>query len=417
MKKSLILAAIVLISASCMAQKNASIKKAKSMVNTESPDFNAARALVAEGLAAEPTAENYYWAGFVNYKQVQLENYNLVSGGTYEVSNAGPACVASYEHWLKADELAQVPVLNKKGVEVPTDPKMRAKVAKLMLEYYKNQDLIKYGIYLNEQKDYEGAFKAFKMHIDIPDLAMMQTDKLQKEMPRDTIYNQYKYYAAIFAIQAEHHEDAIKLLEDIKEGEYEALSINQFLYQEYVTLNDTAKFVEQLHYAINRFPEEEWFMQNLVNYSVSANKEAEAVEYLNKLIEANPTDLQYIVKRGVMNEMLERTDDAMRDFDKALELNPNSADAYAGKGRLYYNKAVKMNEDAKMIDDNRAYNKAMKEANDVFRQSMPYFEKAHLLDPSRRSFIETLKSLYYRFSGEPGMEDKYNAMAEKLNNL
>ena len=41
---------------------------------------------------------------------------------------------------------------------------------------------------------------------------MMQNDKLQKEMPRDTTYIQYKYYAGIFAVQAELHEEAIAIL-------------------------------------------------------------------------------------------------------------------------------------------------------------------------------------------------------------
>ena len=416
MRKSLFLAALVLVSVSCLAQKNPNIRKAKSMVNSETPDFAAARAQVEQGLAAEPTAENYYWAGYIGYRQVQLENYKFESGQEYDAGLAGPAAAESYNYWLKADELAMIPTLDKKGREV-VDQKTRNNIAKKMIEYFKNKDLVKYGIFLNEQKDYAGAFKAFKMHIDIPNLPMMQNDKLQKELVRDSIYNQYKYYCSLFAMQSELHEEAIPLLESIKEGDFEAVSINQFLYQEYVNVNDTPKFVAQLHYAINRFPDEEWFMQNLVNYSVSAKQEAEAVEFLTKLIEANPTDLQYIVKRGVMNEMLERYDDALADFEKALSIDANSADAYAGKGRLFYNKAVKMNEDAKMIDDNRAYNKAMQEANDVFRQSLPLFEKAHELDPSRRSFMETLKNLYARFRSEPDMQAKYDAISEKLNNL
>ena len=51
--------------------------------------------------------------------------------------------------------------------------------------------------------------------------------------------------------------------------------------------------------------------------------------------------------------------------------------------------------------------------NEVFRKSLPFFEKAHELAPEDRSYIQTLKSLYYRF----GMEDKYAEMNEKLNNL
>ena len=256
MKKSLFLAALVLISTGCFAQKNPLVKKAKSLMNAETPDFAAARSAIEEALEAEPTADNYYWAGMIGYQEVQRELYNQMMGQGADVTASGTGCIESYNYWLKADELAQVPVLDKKGNEVPTDPKMRGKISKMMLEYYKNQELVKYGIHLNESRDYLGAYKAFKMHIDIPELAMMQNEKLQKEMPRDTIYTQYKYYAGIFAVQAELHEEAIAILEDLKDGDYDAIAVNQFLYQEYVALKDTAKFVATLQAAVARFPQE-----------------------------------------------------------------------------------------------------------------------------------------------------------------
>ena len=158
MKKSLFLAALVLVSAGCFAQKNPLVKKAKSyMMASENADFTAARATITEAIETAPTAETYYWAGMIGYQEVSQENYKQMMGQTFDQAKAGRAVEESYQYWIKADELAQVPVLNKKGVEVPTDPKMRANVSKKMLEYYKNQELVKYGIYLNEQRDYEGA--------------------------------------------------------------------------------------------------------------------------------------------------------------------------------------------------------------------------------------------------------------------
>ena len=40
-------------------------------------------------------------------------------------------------------------------------------------------------------------------------------------------------------------------------------------------------------------------------------------------------------------------------------------------------------------------------------------EKAHEMAPEDRSYMQTLKALYYRF----GMDDKYAEISEKLNNL
>ena len=415
MKKSLILAALVLMSAGCFAQK-ANLKKAKNYAMQETPDFAAARAAIGEAIANEETKdlpETYYIAGLIGCQELAQENYNQLMGKGVNQAKAGEAVEESYNYWLKADELAMKPVLNKKGVEVPADPKTRNNIVKKMQEYYKNQELVKYGIYLNEQRDFVGAYNAFRKHIDIPNLPMMQTEKLQKEMPRDTIYEQYKYYAAIFAVQAEMHDEAIQLLNEMKNGEYEAVSVNQFLYQEYVAIKDTANFIATLQDAIVRFPSEPWFLQNLINYYIFSGQEQTAIDYLAQAIEREPNVAQYHLIKGNLDENQGHYEDALKDFDNALALEPTLADAEAGKGRVYYNQAVKLNEAAAMISDNKEYKKALEEMNEVFRKSLPYFEKAHEMAPEDRSYLQILKGLYYRF----GMDDKYNEVSEKLNNL
>ena len=413
MKKSLFLAALVLMSTVCFAQKNPLVKKAKSLAMSENADFAGARAAIEEAIAADPTAEAYYWAGMIGYQEVTRENYNQMMGQGLDQAKAGAAVEESYNYWLKADELAQVPVLNKKGVEVPTDPKMRGNVSKKILEYYKNQELVKYGIFLNEQKDYAGAFNAFKLHVAIPDLAMMQDPKLQKEMPKDSTYTQYKYYAAIFAVQSEMHEDAIALLNEMKDGEFEAISVNQFLFQEYMNVKDTVKAVETLQAAVVRFPQEPWFLQNLINHYIFSGQEQVAIDYLAQAIEREPNVAQYHLIKGNLDENQGNEEAALADFDNALRCDPTLADAMAGKGRVYYNKAVKLNEAAAMISDNKEYKKALEEMNAVFKQSLPFFEKAHEIAPEDRTYMQVLKGLYYRFN----MDAEYNAISEKLNNL
>ena len=412
MKKTLILAAIVLMSASCYAQKNPLVKKSKSIMMSENADFSEARRLMGEALEAEPTAETYYWAGMIGYQELTKENYNQLMGMGVNQAKAGAAVEESYKYWLKADELAMIPTLDKKGREV-VDTKTRNNISKKMLEYYKNQELVKYGIYLNEQKDYAGAYQAFKLHIDLPDLPMMQDPKLQNEMPKDTNYLQYKYYTAIFAVQSEMHDEAIALLEEMKTGETEPIAVNQFLYQEYVALKDTAKFVATLQDAVVRFPQEPWFLQNLINYYLFSGQEKTAIDYLAQAIEREPEVAQYHLIKGNLDENQGNYEEALKDFDNALKYDPTLADAQAGKGRVYYNQAVKLNEAAATISDNKEYKKALDEMNAVFRQSLPFFEKAHEMAPEDRSYLQTLKALYYRF----GMNDKYEEVSEKLNNL
>lgn len=413
MKKTLIMAALVLISAGCFAQK-ANVKKAKNLALQETPDFSGARAAINEALTNEETkdlADTWYTAGLIGYQELSKENEKTYLGQARDEKRAGEAVVESFDYWMKAADLAGQKVLDKKGNEVLADKKTYALLQKKVLEYYKNQELVKYGIYLNDQRDFATAYGVFQRHLSIPELSLMQNEKLQKEMPKDSIYDQYKYYTAIFAIQAEMHPEAIAVLEEMKDGNYEAITVNQFLYQEYVNVQDTANYVHVLQDAVVRFPQEPWFLQNLINHYIFSGQEQEAINYLDQAIAREPNVAQYHLIKGNLNENQKNYEAALADFDRALAIDPTMADAEAGKGRVYYNQAVKMNEDAALIADAKEYKKALEEMNAMFRQSMPFFEKAHELAPDNRDYMITLRGLYYRFD----MTDKYNAINEELN--
>jgi hypothetical protein len=51
--------------------------------------------------------------------------------------------------------------------------------------------------------------------------------------------------------------------------------------------------------------------------------------------------------------------------------------------------------------------------NEVFRKSLPFFERAHEMDPQDRTYMQILKGLYYRFH----MDAEYEKISEELNNL
>lgn len=424
MKKTLFMAGLVLMSTACFAQK-ANVNRAKNAALEETPNYDLARKYIGEALENPETmdqANTWYVAGLIGSIQVEKLNMSQMMGQQIDERLKGQVATESYDLYMKADELAQKQMVDKKGNPMVDkkgnpviDTKTRKLIAQKMLDFYQNQDFIKYGIFLNEQRDFQAAYEAFEKHLSIPGMDMFDA-KQQAKMPKDTIYQQYQYYAALFAIQAENHPAAIALLENLQNGEYEAMTCAQFLYQEYVNVKDTANFVRVLKESMVKWPSEPWFLQNLINYYIFANQESEAVAYLNQAIEQDPTVAQYFLIRGNLEENLKQYDAALVDFEKALALDPAMADAEAGKGRVYYNQAVKVNEDAAYLDGN-AYKEALKNMNDLFMKSVPYFEKAHQMAPDNRDYMITLKTLYYRFSQKDAeMEKKYNAIMEELNN-
>ena len=176
MKKVFLMIAVVLLGTSCYAQKSNVSKAKNKAMSTESPDFNGARELIKLALEDETTkdlADTWYWAGMIGYKENEyLMTQGLLTGKTDDEAK-GKAVYESNGYFVKADKMAMTPVLDKKGKE-KVDTKTHKQIQQKMFEYYSAQELVKYGIVLNDQRDFAKAYEVFKMHTDIPDLEMMQ---------------------------------------------------------------------------------------------------------------------------------------------------------------------------------------------------------------------------------------------------
>lgn len=396
--KKLILSLFLVISFTITFAQKSNVSKAKNKALMDNPDFTGARELIKLALVDSTTkdlADTWYVAGLIGYKENDALFQKALLNLPFDVDVKGKALLESYDYFLKAAKLDLVP--DAKG-------KVKLKVTKEIVpklkEYYTvQQNLIAYGAYLFEKKNYEGAIKAFEAFLEIPKLAM-----INNEIPMDTTYNMIKYYTAVASTNAKNHEKAIVLYEDLKDKKYETMAVYQLLYEEYVNKKDTVNFVKTLKEGFEKFPTDAWFLQNLINYFIYSGKTQDALTYLNTAIEREPAMSQYRYVKGNLDESLGNFDAALASFDKAIELDPKMADAYAGKGRLYYNKAVKMSEVANTIKDVKLYNAEMKKTEVVFKESLPFFQKAAELKPKDIEYKRTLKTLYYRLKMDADFE-------------
>jgi tetratricopeptide (TPR) repeat protein len=111
-----------------------------------------------------------------------------------------------------------------------------------------------------------------------------------------------------------------------------------------------------------------------------------------------------------MEEQLLDYDQALAEFNKAIELDPTYSDAYYGTGRLYYNKAVKQLEQADKIKDIKKSNDAKKQVDDLFKQSIPFFKKAIELKPTDIEVKKALRTVYYRLN----MDAEWDAINKEI---
>ena len=404
MKKNILSMLLVLSVALVFAQK-ANVSKAKNKaLMVESPDFSGARELIKPALEEATTkdlASTWYVAGLIGYKESEALMDKAMLGQTIDADVKGKAVMESYAYFLKAYELDQLP--DAKGKIKPKHKDIKSKIK----EYYTvQQNLVAYGAYLFEKKKFAETINVFETFLAIPKLPMMNN-----EIKEDSTYFMIKYFTARSAIDCGQNEKAISYLEDLKDDRYEELLVHQLLYEEYTKKKDTVNFVKTLKMGFEKFPAEAWFLKNLINYYIFTNQLKDAMVYLNNAIEKEPKHAEYRYVKGNLEETLGNFDNALISFEKATELDPKFADAYAGIGRLYFNKAVKIFEDANDIKDLKLVNAAKKKSDEVFAQSIPYFKKAIEENPTETDYKRTLKTLYYRLK----MDKEFEAIEKELN--
>ena len=403
MKKLSLLFCLLIAFSGAFAQK-ANVAKAETYILQEKPDFAAARQAIKAAIENDQTkndAKTYFVGATIGQKENDAFNTKVVLNQKVDPIEKGKAIMESYNYFLKADTLDRLP--DEKG---KVKPRFTKKIKEAIKGYYSGQhNLIAYGAQLFDNKDYSGAYNVFNTYLNIPKLPLMNN-----EIVLDTTYNMIKYYTAIAATNNQDHANAIKLYQDLKDDKYETKNVYQLLAEEYRVTKDTVNYLNTLKEGFDTYKDDPWFLQNIINHYIYSNQIGEASKYLDNAIAAAPNVSQYHYVKGNIEERLGKMDEAIKSFEKAIELDPKLADAYGGVGRVIFNQGVEVLNNAVTIKENKLYQKEKDKADAIFKQSMPYLKKAVELNPQDTDFKNALKQLYYRLD----MQTEYQAISKEL---
>ncbi len=165
----------------------------------------------------------------------------------------------------------------------------------------------------------------------------------------------------------------------------------------YEQLNDSANIEKSLKEGFETYPEVTDMINTLINYYIQAQKNEEALGYLNDAIKRDPNNAQYFFARGCL---MERYDSkaATADYQKAIEISPENFGATYNLGVVYYNEALQKKTAASGERDNVKYNAMINESNETFKKAVPYFIKAAEIAPDKtqkREVLSNLQRTYY----------------------
>ena len=172
-----------------------------------------------------------------------------------------------------------------------------------------------------------------------------------------------------------------------------------------------------LEKAFTKYPQSQGILIGLINYYMTSGEDTDRLFDLladAKKNEPNNASLYYV--EGQINEKLGKFEAASKAYDDCVAINPDYAYGYVGKGILYYNKAVEIQEAASNEMDDAKYNKLVEEFESTLKACIEPFEKAYetIGDESvKPSIAEYIKNACFRFRTEgPEFQAKYEKYAE-----
>ncbi|MGQ8335363.1 tetratricopeptide repeat protein [Sunxiuqinia sp. A32] len=257
--------------------------------------------------------------------------------------------------------------------------------------------------------DYNTALESFKRILEIEEMPLMAEEG---EASIDTVII---YNAGLAAYNAEKFDEAIKYYKDAAELGYNGARTYELIASSYISKTDTLGALETLQEGFEKYPENSSIMVQLINIYLNSNKVDDAMKYLKLAIDQDPTNATFYFAQGSLFDKLERIEDAVVSYKKAIELKDDYYDAYYNLGTIYYNLGVKQIDVANSVPASEPdkYDAEIAKADIEFKKAIPYMERASELKPEDSFSLEALKTLYYRLK----MMEKYEGVNKRLEEI
>ena len=400
MKRVLLTVALCVAASASFAQKKV-VNEAQSIAKGSNADFGEARTLIKGALENPETkddAKTWYVAGFIEDQQFNAERAKQILGQQPNEPVMYEALYGILPYFQKAYELDQLP--NEKGKVKPKYTKDIKSILSANHVYLFNG-----GAYYFDKQEYKKAYDFFNQYVKISELPMFAGTQTAE---KDSTFMTVQFYAAAAASLAKDSRLAIAALERAKNTPYRQYDVYQYLCYEYGearTAQDSVMLEKTFEEGMQVFPDSAFFLNNLINTYIYSNRNEKALEMLNVAIQKNPNDANlYNVMGRVYETGLKDYANAEKNFQIALEKDPNLTDELSNIGRIYYNQGVNKLSEANMINDSKKYQEELSMAKDLFKKALPYYKKAHEAEPEKMDNMIALRGIYYNLNMGPELE-------------
>ena len=258
-------------------------------------------------------------------------------------------------------------------------------------------------------EDYEKALKSFEQILNIEQNPVYKADD---PIVVDTVII---YNAALSAFNTKNYDKAIEYYKKAAFYKYNGAKTYEMLSICYLNKKDTVGAIEILKEGLKENPTSSTILVQLIDIYEKSHKVEDALKYLDLAISKEPGNESFYLFRGILFERLQNTDEAIKCYEKAIELKQDYMEAFFNLGIIFYNRGVKQIDVANLVPSNQPekYDAEKDKADLEFRKALPYLEKALAINGTDKMTLESLKNVYYRLQ----MLDKHAEIIENMKNL
>lgn len=397
--KRVLFSVVLLMSVSFAFAQMKSVKEAKNAASSSTPDLNKAEQLINEALKnpeSKDEPETWNVAGLIQKRISEEEGKKAILHQAFDTLKQFNSALNMFQYFSKCDELAQIP--DEKGKV--KNKYRKANSATLMNE---RSNLINGGVWHFNANRNKEALSFFSTYVESASYPMLADKNLAQT---DTLLAQIAYYATLAASKSEDQDAVIKYAPTATADKDNGKFAIQLLADAYKAKGDTVAWAKTLEDGITKFPGDDYFFANLIDYYNNSNQTAKALEFVDRMLAKDANNKLYLYVKGYLYYNIKDYDNAIELFKKAIAVDPEYAEAYSNIGLSYLLKAQAYADKAPTDVNDPAYKEAQTALKKYYEEAKPYYEKARQLKPDEQDlWLQGLYRVYYNLEMGPEFEE------------
>jgi tetratricopeptide (TPR) repeat protein len=380
----------VAASASVFAQKPIKPNVNKALASLQAGKVDEAKANIDAAITNEKMMtdpKTWYYRGLI-YSSIDTTSNEAIH-------NLDPnAFQVALEAFNKAEELAKGKPLS------ITDANGLPVLKTQQMAWWANSH-INDGAAAFQEDNYEAALKAF--------------ENVQKILPNDTTAY---FYGGIAANSAENFDKSAEYFEKYVALGGSSPDAYKLLGNVYSgPKQDKEKALELMRTAKAKFPNDTDFPKVEIGLLIDLKRIDEAKSGLEKQLVKEPDNKILHFYLGYANSSLNNTAEAKKNYERALQIDPNYFEAAQFLAKLMYADAAAIKKEMSNLGITPADKKKRLELDGVLvgklKEALPYWERAEKINPNDQDTLDALYSIY----GDLDMQDQVKRIEKRYKEL